>query len=272
MTVAVRLARVALDLALVAAMVVALLTAAITVLAPVAGGRAFVIGSGSMAPAIPQGSLVLALPAGSGGYRVDDVVTVQQGRSRPYTHRVVRLAQLHGVPYVETKGDANAQPDAATIPESAIVGRVALALPLLGYLSALLGTIPGFVGFLALVATGILFAYLLDELERAVASPRPRRAGDAEGGPAIEREAEPGAALVVPAAEAYLPAAAAVFEPAASPDRMRIRETGRARDPRMPVRLERDRRNPRRHRAVTMPTLAAAPEDAPEALPEAVAA
>ena len=63
-TTTLRWARRSLDALLLVAVVVVIVTAGITVLAPVLGGRALVIGGGSMEPTIPQGALVLALPVG----------------------------------------------------------------------------------------------------------------------------------------------------------------------------------------------------------------
>ncbi len=120
---ALRWTRRLLDVLLVVAALAVVVTAATQLLAPVAGGRAMVIGGGSMEPAIGRGAFVLALPAGIETYAVGDVVTVQQGGATPYTHRITRLAELAGVPYVETKGDANAAPDPAIVPTGAIMGR-----------------------------------------------------------------------------------------------------------------------------------------------------
>jgi signal peptidase len=262
---AVRRSRRALDLLLVASMVAVAVTTGITLLAPVLGGRAFVIGGGSMEPTIPQGALVLALPDGAASYRVGDVVTIQQGRSTPYTHRVTRLAELKGVPYVETKGDGNPFPDAAIVPRDAVIGRVVVSLPLLGYLSALLGTVTGLAGFLCLGATGLLLAWMLEELgdgEDGV------RAGD--GGRAGAEAVATGRSTLAVTSEAALglhrtsSPRSSVASVLPGP-RARVRESGRARDPLTPVRLECDRRNPRRHRAATPPVASRAesPASAP---------
>ena len=76
---ALRWTRRLLDAILLAAVLTVTVTAGVTLLAPVLGGRALVIGGGSMEPAIDRGALVLSLPAGAEGYAIGDVVTVQQG-------------------------------------------------------------------------------------------------------------------------------------------------------------------------------------------------
>ncbi len=239
---ALRWTRRLLDALLVVAVLAVTLTAGITLLAPVLGGRALVIGGGSMEPTIRPGALVLSLPAGAVGYAIGDVVTVQQGASTPYTHRVTRFAELRGVPYVETKGDANAQPDPAIVPVAAIIGRVALSLPFLGYLSLALGTAMGLGGFLALCAMLLLLVWLLEDLEEDHC---PVCASEAAVGvvPARGAAGVAGGAAILSA----LPAFALAGPPT------RVRERGRARDPRTPVILEADRRNPRRRGVATTP-------------------
>jgi signal peptidase len=233
---ALRWTRRTLDAILVAAVVAVALIAGLTILAPVLGGRTMVIGGGSMEPAIGRGTLILALPGPP--YAVGDVITVQQGGATPYTHRVTRLAELDGRPFVETKGDANPAPDPAIVPVEAIVGRVVVALPLLGYLSLLLATAAGLVGFLALGTTLLLVARLLEEVEE-------RRCPACAAAPAdgaLADVAAPGALALPGGPLAALPAFAAPIAPT------RVRETGRARDPRTPVVSEADRRDPRRRR------------------------
>ncbi len=254
---ALRRTRRLLDALLLAAVLTVTVTAGITLLAPVLGGRALVIGGGSMEPAIDRGALVLSLPAGAEGYGLGDVVTVQQGGSTPYTHRIVRLAELDGVPYVETKGDANPQPDPAIVPVAAIVGRIALSLPLLGYLSLALGTAMGLAGFLALCAMVLILIWVLEDLEDdrcpvcAAEAATSGATGTAMAGTAT------GAAAAGHHGHAGTPALAGIltalpaFAVAGPPTH--VRERGRARDPRTPVILEADRRNPRRRGVATAP-------------------
>jgi signal peptidase len=127
----------ALDAVLVVMLAAVVVTAGITLFAPVLGGRALAIAGGSMEPAIPRGSLVLA---------------VQAGGATPYTHRVIRLAERDGRPYFETKGDASAAPDSQLVPLDALIGRVVFTLPLLGYLVFLVANGAGLLGLLAVGA------------------------------------------------------------------------------------------------------------------------
>ncbi len=253
---ALRWTRRALDAFLVVAVLAVIATAAIQLLAPMAGGRALVIGGGSMAPTIGRGSFAVVLPAGPEGYAVGDVVTVQQGGATPYTHRITRLAELGGVPYLETKGDANAGPDPALVPTTAVIGRIAVNVPLLGYLALLLGTGAGLAGFLAACATALILVRVIEDLEDERC---PACVADAAK-PAVA--AAPGSASA--AGLESLGAFAALPGFAAPARRARVRDTGRARDAATPVLLEQDRRDPRRDRtatdpAPTAPAAAAAP-------------
>jgi signal peptidase len=150
---------------LVLAALAVVVTAGITILAPALGGRALVVGGESMEPAIPLGALIVALPRADDEYAVGDVVTVEQGRATPYTHRITRFAELAGAPYIETKGDSNDEPDPAIVPLAAVIGRVDLSIPLLGYLWAFLGTVLGLVCFLSLATAALALTWLIDELE-----------------------------------------------------------------------------------------------------------
>lgn len=254
---ALRWTRRLLDALLLAAVLTVTVTAGVTLLAPVLGGRALVIGGGSMEPAIDRGALVLSLPAGAEGYALGDVVTVQQGGSTPYTHRIVRLAELNGTPHVETKGDANPGPDPAIVPVAAIVGRIALSLPLLGYVSLGLGTAMGLAGFLALCAMVLILIWVLEDAEGdrcpvcAAGATASAAAGTAAGAAAAGHHGHAG----TPALAGILTALPA-FAVAGPPTR--VRERGRARDPRTPVILEVDRRNPRRRALATTPDPATA--------------
>jgi signal peptidase len=67
------------------------------------------------------------------------------------THRITRISDVGGVSYLETKGDANAQPDPSLIPASWVIGRVAFSVPLAGYLLALPTSPLGIVAIVSLV-------------------------------------------------------------------------------------------------------------------------
>jgi signal peptidase I len=161
-----------------------LICLALSRLLPLAGNQTLIVGGPSMEPAIPLGSIVILDQVAGSAIRPGDVVTVRVAPSATlYTHRVTRLLTLDGQPYIETKGDANPGPDGATVRASAVVGRVALSVPFLGYLLTLL-TIPvGVLFVLGLGAVLVLAALLLESLEEG---PVPAPAVRAQPEPRLE--------------------------------------------------------------------------------------
>ncbi|MDO8119849.1 signal peptidase I [Isoptericola sp. b490] len=90
------------------------------------GYRLYAVRTGSMAPTYPTGALVVDGPADDA--EVGDVITFHAGGGM-VTHRVHAVS---GAGY-STKGDANPEPDAWTIPHHAVLGRVVAGTGALGY-------------------------------------------------------------------------------------------------------------------------------------------
>lgn len=172
-----RLLRRALDGSIVLIVVGAGLVAALTQLAPLLGHRVFVIQSGSMAPAIPVGAAVVVSADVPDGLAVGDVVTLRTGNQTVVTHRVIRVAELRGVPHIETKGDASATADPVLVPESSVIGRVEISVPLAGYLIAYLTTPLGIISVLLVVGTLLAAVWALEDFESgALGAPSPAEA------------------------------------------------------------------------------------------------
>jgi signal peptidase len=149
------------------ALMIALLTAILALvglarLAPAMGYPVLVIRSGSMSPAIPMDAAVL-LDSGSTDVRTGDVVALQLDNGAVVTHRVTRLVSLGGVPYVETKGDANPAVDPALTPLDRVIGRVSFTLPYVGFLMAGLAMPTGAATALLAALTLLTALWLLDE-------------------------------------------------------------------------------------------------------------
>ncbi len=132
---------------------------------PVAGHETLVVAGRSMEPAIPMGALVILDPDAQAG--VGDVVSIRTGSGTVVTHRVVDVVALDGVTHYRTKGDANGAPDPALVPAGRVIGRVAVAVPLAGFLVGILSVPSGLVlvACLAglLVAARLLVEDLADE-------------------------------------------------------------------------------------------------------------
>jgi signal peptidase len=160
-------ARRALDIVLLALVLIVLSTLVVARVVPAASGAStFVVGGGSMEPAIPLGSVVIAAPVPASELAVGDVVSLRAGADHAvFTHRVTRLVERDGGIWLQTKGDANGQPDPSLVPASDVIGRVALTLPALGYVMVLLGTLQGVAFLIALGILVLAATWLLETLE-----------------------------------------------------------------------------------------------------------
>jgi signal peptidase len=90
---------------------------------------AFVVVSGSMAPALHTGDLVVVEPGSTGDYRPGDVITYREAARGRITHRVVGRTETGDY---RTRGDANRVDDSDPVPASAIDGRVRWVVPFAG--------------------------------------------------------------------------------------------------------------------------------------------
>ena len=156
----------------------------------------FVVLSGSMEPALSPGDVVIVDASGPVG--VGDVITYRTaGDSVPTTHRVVGVVDGR----YETKGDANENGDAGTVPPEAIIGRVVLTIPLVGHVILWANTPVGYVtlvvGPLVLLGASELLAWARREPdgrgEEPVSSPGtdandPDTSGGSEGPDAIDAD------------------------------------------------------------------------------------
>ena len=154
------------DAALVALIALALIGVFFARMLPMLGPTTLVMRGPSMAPAIPAGAVVVAAPVDPAALRVGDVVSIKVGPQRAiFTHRVVRVVPRQGETWIETKGDANANPDPAIVPASSVIGRVDLAMPVVGYLIVLLSSLSGVLLLVGLAATLWVGAWLLETIE-----------------------------------------------------------------------------------------------------------
>lgn len=150
----------ALILVVIAALLVARGVPAVT------GLPAYVVAGGSMEPTIHLGSIVIPERVTAQDLRVGDVVSLQVGPQHTvFTHRVTRLVDHDGAPWIQTKGDANPVADPSIIPAADVIGRVNVVVPYLGYAVQLL-SIPQGVALLVSVGIALLVsAWLLESLE-----------------------------------------------------------------------------------------------------------
>jgi signal peptidase len=162
---AVRTIRWVLDAALVLLVGAVLALVLAAAVGPALGHQPLIIRGGSMAPAIPVGAFVDVARVQPADLAVGDAVTIKGPNDVLVTHRITRIVQLPDGLYLETKGDANAHPDPALVPASAVTGRVDFSVPFLGYIMYMLSTPTGLASIICLALTLILAIWLLEDFE-----------------------------------------------------------------------------------------------------------
>ena len=117
--------------------------------------------TGSMDPACPTGSLVYVKSVNPESLQEKDIVTFQKG-NLVITHRVVK----NDVQKEEliTKGDANNANDIQPVAYKQIKGKVALTVPLLGYLALRLNSAAGISVCVIILALGLMLWVLGDKM------------------------------------------------------------------------------------------------------------
>jgi len=137
-----------------AILVMLIVAAALTFLAPRFGWSVDAVFSGSMEPQIKVGSVIITRPVEPETIKVRDVITFNSPhRDIPITHRVVAVEHNPDL-YFMTKGDANEDADPITVSAQDVVGKVSLHLPYFGYISQFIKTPLGFL--LTLSIPGII--------------------------------------------------------------------------------------------------------------------
>lgn len=115
------------------AVVIILLAIALAgLLAPAFGYRLDVVRSGSMEPGIGIGDLLITAPVKFADIRAGDVISFRSpDQEMLVCHRVVAVDERNGT--LQTKGDANEDPDRFVVREQHVVGEKMISIPLLGY-------------------------------------------------------------------------------------------------------------------------------------------
>lgn len=147
------------EIALVALALLVFSTAVALRALPMTGRTVMVVSGPSMEPTVGLGAAVIAERVRATDLTVGDIVSIKVGPEHAvFTHRIIRLVERPDGLWIETKGDANRDPDPSITPASAVIGRVAVSVPRLGYLVAALsspsgtGTVLGLAGLLLAIA------------------------------------------------------------------------------------------------------------------------
>lgn len=123
--------------------------------------KIFVVMSGSMEPALKVGSIAIVIP--SSQYSSNDIITFSKNgdKKNTVTHRIVSKIYKNGnMPAYLTSGDANKTLDTGEVAEKDIVGKVFLCLPYLGYFVNYVKDPKGFILFVIVPITIILYEEL----------------------------------------------------------------------------------------------------------------
>ena len=156
-----------LDLALIVLVGVVLGIVLAVNFGPALGHELIVVRGGSMEPAIGLGSVIDIVHVQPADLRPGDVVTLKDAAGTLLSHRVNRVVSLPDGIYIETKGDANATPEAVLVPASQVVGRVDASIPKVGYVLYLLTLPTGILTLMSIALTMLFGIWLLEEVEQA---------------------------------------------------------------------------------------------------------
>jgi signal peptidase len=161
--------------ALVAGLLTLAFGAVLAVFVPSIFGRTMmIVTSGSMSPSIEVGDAVYVRDAGDAASSVEvgDVITYRKlNGAGMTTHRVIAHKWIDGQMFLQTKGDANARPDADLIPAGAVYGVVGMRVPNAGPALAFATSASGKLVLLGLPAVLLL----ISEIGRLVGRRSPAR-------------------------------------------------------------------------------------------------
>jgi signal peptidase I len=158
------------------ALAASLLVASLIIVTLLAGVQYNTVRSGSMAPTIGVGDVVVVVPTSAADIKVNDVIAFRSPSSNVLIcHRVISINQTAG--YVQTKGDANEDPDYFVVTYDRIVGKVPLHIPYLGYLLSYATSLYG-------IGTTIMWLAIVLVCDELIKDERKKKAKDETGGSA----------------------------------------------------------------------------------------
>jgi len=150
-------------------------------IAPRVGWHLDIVYGGSMEPAIEVGSLAVIQPVDPQTVKVGDIITYRSGTESGTvtTHRVIEVMDNDGSLMFHTKGDANEDPDAYTVPAENILGRVLLNVPYAGYAMGYIRTPLG-LGLLIGIPVAAIIGMELRNIRKALCERKGAVASDYE--------------------------------------------------------------------------------------------
>ena len=141
-----------------ALLVVLMLVAGLTVLAPRFGWRVDAVFSGSMEPELKVGAVVITRPVEAEDIKEGDILTFYSPLGEKLTsHRVIAVEDGSSF-HFQTKGDANEDADPFILPAENVVGKVCFHIPYFGYATQFVKTPLGFL--LTLCLPGLIIVVM----------------------------------------------------------------------------------------------------------------
>ena len=145
------------------AIVILLMMSAVFIyVGPHIGWRFDAVLSGSMEPEVKVGSLVVTHSVDAEEIGVGDIITFRSNTAdvQMVTHRVIGIGRSSSL-YFETQGDANEDPDPATVPARNLVGKVSFHIPYWGYFTEFIKTPFGFLLAVVIPGSAIIALYII---------------------------------------------------------------------------------------------------------------
>lgn len=127
--------------------------------------RLYAVRSGSMSPTIKVGDVIFVGPPPA-TLKEGMIVTFQSGENQLTTHRIVAIIDGN---YLQTKGDANEEPDANLVPLEKVKKAFIFRIPYLGYMGHFIRTPLGWLLFVITPASLIVYG----EIRNIIAALRP---------------------------------------------------------------------------------------------------
>ncbi|WP_052446675.1 signal peptidase I [Candidatus Soleaferrea massiliensis] len=127
------------------------------------GYESYAVLSGSMEPTFHVGSTVLVKDVPIDQVQEGDPITFRVGSDGTIvTHRVVEIDKENKA--FTTKGDANDANDLDAVPFSQYIGKAENSIPLVGFVSIYVQTLPGILAIAAIVLILLILSFLPDFL------------------------------------------------------------------------------------------------------------
>lgn len=127
--------------------------------------RVYAVRSGSMSPTLKVGDVILVGPPPA-TLQEGMIVSFQSGEQELTTHRIVGIMEGN---YLQTKGDANEEPDANLVPLDKVKKAFIFRIPSLGYVGHFIRTPLGWLVFVITPAALIIYG----EIKNIITALRP---------------------------------------------------------------------------------------------------